>query len=382
MGSPSGLLLFKGFRLKINRGVPFLAHIVSETIQENRKLAFIARNWAALFLLSFLILFSFTGKGFLSITNFQNVGHLAVIAILMASAETFVIITSGIDLSIGFVMGFASVTAGKIIQVLYAAGEGMSPGLSIGIGIVIVLILSLIPGLVSGILIARYKVPPFIATMGMWGITNGIALKICKGFPVATLPDDLTRIGNGYLIYFKSGEGLSFFGLPPGVGNESIREYIRLIPNSFIFIALILLVLWHLLRNTTFGQHTYAIGGNEEAAVRAGIDVKRHLIKIYVLSSFIAGLAGIFNVFQTGIGNFTPFGAMYELFAVAAVVIGGASLMGGKGRIFGSVIGVFLIAFLENGLLISGVVPFYRFIAVGLLLIIAVVIDQLFPDLL
>ncbi|MCK5735550.1 MAG: hypothetical protein KAH21_03685, partial [Spirochaetaceae bacterium] len=105
--------------MKINRGVPFLAHIVSETIQENRKLAFIARNWAALFLLSFLILFSFTGKGFLSITNFQNVGHLAVIAILMASAETFVIITSGIDLSIGFVMGFASVTAGKIIQVLY-----------------------------------------------------------------------------------------------------------------------------------------------------------------------------------------------------------------------------------------------------------------------
>ncbi|RKX68686.1 MAG: hypothetical protein DRP60_17625, partial [Spirochaetes bacterium] len=334
-------------------------------MQENRKLAFIARNWAAFFLLGFLILFSFTGKGFLSVTNFQNVGHLAVIAILMASAETFVIITSGIDLSIGFVMGFASVTAGKIIQVLYAAGEGMSPGISIGIGIVIVLILSLIPGLVSGILIARYKVPPFIATMGMWGITNGIALKICKGFPVATLPEDLTRIGNGYLIYFKSGEGISFFGLPPGVGNESIREYIRLIPNSFIFIALILLVLWHLLRNTTFGQHTYAIGGNEEAAVRAGIDVKRHLIKIYVLSSFIAGLAGIFNVFQTGIGNFTPFGAMYELFAVAAVVIGGASLMGGKGRIFGSVVGVFLIAFLENGLLISGVVPFYRFIAVG-----------------
>ncbi len=359
-----------------------MTHTISETLQGNRKLAFIARNWAAFFLLGFLILFSFTGKGFLSITNFQNVGHLAVIAILMASAETFVIITSGIDLSVGFVMGFASVTAGKIIQVLYAAGEGLSPGISIGIGIVIVLILSLIPGLVSGVLIARYKVPPFIATMGMWGITNGIALKICKGFPVATLPDALTRIGNGYLIYFKPGEGLSFFGLPPGVGNESIREYIRLIPNSFIFVALVLLVLWHLLRNTTFGQHTYAIGGNEEAAVRAGIDVKRHLIKIYVLSSFIAGLAGIFNIFQTGIGNFTPFGAMYELFAVAAVVIGGASLMGGKGRIFGSVIGVFLIAFLENGLLISGVVPFYRFIAVGLLLIIAVVIDQLFPDLL
>jgi len=139
--------------------------------------------------------------------------------------------------------------------------------------------------------------------------------------------------------------------------------------------------LWHLLRNTKFGLHTYAIGGNEEAARRAGIDVKRHLIKLYVLSAFVAGLAGVFNVFQTGIGNFTPAGAMYELFAIAAVVIGGASLMGGKGSIIGSIIGVFLLAVLENGLLISGLEPFFRFIAVGLLLIFAIVIDQLFPDL-
>jgi len=160
-----------------------------------------------------------------------------------------------------------------------------------------------------------------------------------------------------------------------------VRDYFRFIPNSFIFITIIVLVLWHILKNTKFGQHTYAIGGNEDAAIRSGIDVKKHIIKIYVLSSFIAGIAGVFNVFQTGIGNFTPFGAMYELFAVAAVVIGGASLMGGKGRVIASVIGVFLIAVLENGLLISGIQPFYRFIAVGMLLILAVVIDELFPDL-
>lgn len=349
---------------------------------KKRLLFFIARNWAALFLLACIIIFSFSGKGFFSISNFQNVIHLSIVAILMASAETFVIITSGIDLSIGFIMGLSSVTAGKIIQVLFAAGNGMSPAASITIGVAAVLLISLIPGLISGILIAHYRVPPFIATLGMWGITNGIALKICSGFPVASLPDVLTKIGNGYLIYYKPGSGISFFGLSEGIGNESVREYIRLIPNSFIFIAIVLLLLWHLLKNTKFGQHTYAIGGNEEAALRSGINVKKHLILIYVLSSFIAGLAGIFNVFQTGTGNFTPFGAMYELFAVAAVVIGGASLMGGKGSIIGSLIGVFLIAFLENGLLISGVEPFYRFIAVGLLLILAVVIDQLFPDLL
>jgi len=340
----------------------------------------VAKNWASFFLLSLIIIFSFTGKGFLSIANFQNIVHLAVIAILLAMAETFIIISGGIDLSIGFIMGFASVTTGKITQILYHHGAH-SAGVSILVGAGIALILCIIPGLISGILIARYKVPPFIATLGMWGITNGIALKISKGFPVSELPDVLTKIGNGYFIYYKQGVGVSFFGLPPGVNNSSIREYVRLVPFSFMFIGIVILILWHLLRNTKFGLHTYAIGGNEEAARRAGIDVKRHLIKLYVLSAFVAGLAGVFNVFQTGIGNFTPAGAMYELFAIAAVVIGGASLMGGKGSIIGSIIGVFLLAVLENGLLISGLEPFFRFIAVGLLLIFAIVIDQLFPDL-
>ena len=341
---------------------------------------FVAKNWAFFFLLLIIGIFSFTGKGFFSITNFQNIVHLGVIAILLSLAETFVIISGGIDLSIGFIMGFSSVTAGKIIQILYKSGIH-SAGMSIFIGCFVALLLCLIPGFISGLLIAKYKVPAFIATLGMWGITNGIALKISKGFPISELPDALTKIGNGYFFYYKKGTGFSLFGLPPGVNNSAIREYTRLIPFSFLFITIVILILWHLLKNTKFGQHTYAIGGNEEAARRAGIDVKRHLIKLYVLSSFIAGLAGVFNVFQTGIGNFTPAGAMYELFAIAAVVIGGASLMGGKGRIIGSIVGVLLLAVLENGLLISGLEPFFRFIAVGLLLIFAIVIDQLFPDL-
>ena len=117
------------------------------------------------------------------------------------------------------------------------------------------------------------------------------------------------------------------------------------------------------------------------AAVRAGININRHLIIIYVLSSFLAGLAGVFNVFQTGAGNYTQFSSMYELLAVASVIIGGASLFGGKGKIIGSVIGVILIKVIENGLQLSGVAPFYRFIAVGLILIAAIIIDQSFPDL-
>ena len=117
-----------------------------------------------------------------------------------------------------------------------------------------------------------------------------------------------------------------------------------------------------------------------DASIRSGIAVDAHLIKVYVLSSFLAGLAGVFNIFQTGIGNYTTFNAQYEFFAVAAVVVGGASLMGGKGRIWNSAMGVLVLAFLENGLALSGVQPFYRYIAVGVLLVLAVVIDKLFPD--
>jgi len=199
---------------------------------------------------------------------------------------------------------------------------------------------------------------------------------------VTYLPPYLTDIGNGYLIYILPGKAINFFNKPEGITGEEIRQLIRIIPNSFIFISIIIFILWHILKNTKYGQHTYAIGSNMDAAVRAGINTNRHLIIIYALASFLAGLAGVFYVFQTGNGIYTSFGAMYELLAIAGVVIGGASLMGGKGGIIGSVIGVSLIGIIENGLHLSGVDPFFRFIAVGLILTVAVIIDQSFPDLL
>jgi ribose transport system permease protein len=234
---------------------------------------------------------------------------------------------------------------------------------------------------VNGLVITRFKVPPFIATLGMWGIANGLALKLCEGFPVAGLPGELPRLGNGYVVYFLPGQFLSLFGPPAGFPESRIREVWRLVPYSLIFVLVVLGALAFVLRRGRFGRHTYAIGGSMDAAVRAGIPVRRHLVWIYVLSAGLAGLAGVFNVFQTGIGNYTTFGSMYELFAVAAVVIGGASLSGGKGRVLGSAVGVLVLAFMENGLAISGVQPFYRYIVVGVLLVVAVVIDKLFPDL-
>jgi ribose transport system permease protein len=338
----------------------------------------LASNWAACFLLLMLVVFSFTGRNFLSIVNFQNVVHLQTVAFLLAAAELFVIITGGIDLSIGFVMGLASVGAAKLMQLFLASGMGVGP--TIVLSVLIVLAASLLPGLISGLVITKFKVPPFIATLGMYGIANGLALKISTGYPMTGLPDKLPELGNGYFFYSLPGEFLSFLAKPADFPDARVRELARLIPFSLAFVLITLAVLAFALKRTRFGRHTYAIGGSMDASVRSGIDVDRHLVKIYVLSSFLSGLAGVFNIFQTGIGNYTTFNAQYEFFAVAAVVVGGASLAGGKGRVWSAAVGVLVIAFLENGLAISGVQPFYRYIAVGVLLVMAVVIDKLFPD--
>jgi ribose/xylose/arabinose/galactoside ABC-type transport system permease subunit len=339
---------------------------------------FLAMNWAACFLVLTLIVFSLTGRNFFSIVNFQNVVHMQTVFFLLAIAELFVIITGGIDLSVGFVMGLASVGAAKLMQLFLAAGTPVD--WAIIVSVLIVLVVSLLPGLINGLVITKFKVPPFIATLGMFGIANGLALKISQGYPMAGLPDVLPGIGNSYLLYVHPGDFVSFFAKPDYFADNRVRELLRLVPLSLPFALVLLVILSFMLRRGRFGRHTYAIGGSMDAALRSGIDVEAHLVKIYVLSSFLSGLAGVFNVFQTGIGNYTTFNAQYEFFAVAAVVVGGASLAGGKGRVWSSAVGVLVLAFLENGLALSGVQPFYRYIAVGVLLVLAVVIDKLFPD--
>jgi ribose transport system permease protein len=277
-------------------------------------------------------------------------------------------------------MGLSAVASASTMQVLYEAhwapGTAMAAGFAVGIAA------SLACGIVAGILVARYRVPPFIATLGTQGIAIGVTWHICGGFPIGYLPPQLTEIGNAYLLYVHPGTGAwSFFQRPAAIAASQVKELVRIVPVTFFLILVFVVVLWHLLKNTRFGQHTYAIGGSMDAAVRAGINTRRHLTQIYVLSAFLAGVAGAVDLFQSGTGNLTTFGANLELFAIAAVIIGGASLSGGKGRIVASAVGVILLKVLENGLNLSGVEPFYRYIAVGLILIVAVVIDQLFPDL-
>jgi len=336
------------------------------------------KNWVIFFLLLLCIIFSFVGKGFFANNTLNNVLMSASPSLLLAAGETFVIITGGIDLSIGFVKGMISVISAIVMRNLFAMGY--SPFFCISMGIIVGLLIGLLPGLLNGVLISKFRVPPFIATLGMYGIANGIAFGLCEGFPIIDLPQQAGRIGNGHILYYFSGLGFSFFKPPEGILDAQLRDLVRILPNSILISGIIIAIFGYILTRTQFGQHTYAIGGNIDAARRAGINVDSHLIKIYMISSFFGALSGVLSVLVYSIGSHTQFSASLELFAVAAVVIGGASLKGGKGSIWGSFLGVMVLTVLEIGFLMAGIFPFYRYIAVGSILVLAVIIDQTFPE--
>ena len=350
-----------------------------EKLSRNRTILLVGRNWAFIFLTFMLILFSFLGKYFFSLRNFNNIILGVSSLLLLASGETFVIISGGIDLSIGFVMGFVCISSSIIMRDLNAAGY--SPIISMMTGSLIGLLLGLIPGFINGFFVAKLRVPPFIATLGMWGIANGLAWRLCEGFPVGFLPLQVRDIGNAYLAYFSPKKGFSFLIRPELTEREDILNLVKVIPIPILLITFILIIFAFILSRTRFGQHTYAIGGKVDAAIRSGINVPLHLIKIYIISSFFAAAAGVLLVFKLNMGVHTQYTSSYELFAIAAVVIGGASLTGGKGTIWGTLIGVLLIGTLNNGLMMMGLPIFYRYIATGCILIIAILIDQFFPEL-
>jgi len=350
-----------------------------EKLSRNRTILLVGRNWALIFLIFMLILFSFLGKNFFSLNNFNNILLGVSSLLLLAAGETFVIISGGIDLSIGFVMGFVCISSSIIMRDLNAAGY--SPIISMMTGSLIGLLLGLIPGFINGFFVAKLRVPPFIATLGMWGIANGLAWRLCEGFPIGFLPLQVRDIGNAYMAYFSPKKGFSFLIKPELTERGDILSLVKIIPIPILLITFILVIFAFILSRTKFGQHTYAIGGKVDAAIRAGINVPLHLIKIYIISSFFAAAAGVLLVFKLNMGVHTQYTSSYELFAIAAVVIGGASLTGGKGTIWGTLIGVLLIGTLNNGLMMMGLPIFYRYIATGCILIIAILIDQFFPEL-
>lgn len=338
----------------------------------------VLRKWIYIFLVSEVFFFSIVGTNYFSLNNIQNILLSSTTVLLLATGETFVIITGGIDLSVGFMVGFGSVVCAKVMVNL--EGAGFSQLVAITIGILTALLLGLIPGFINGFLVAKLRVPSFIATFGMYGIVYGFAEIICNNVPIHNLPTSLGLLGHGYLFYWLPGKIFNFLSKPENLTTEELKHLVSIVPNvtviTFIFIGIFAFIL----AKTKFGQHTYAIGGNINAAERAGVNVKVHLIKVYMISSFFASLAGVMYVLQFITGR-APAGSARVIDAVVAVVIGGASLSGGKGTVIGTIFGAIIIGALEIGLVNLSVPTYNLHIAVGGILIFAVLIDQFSPEL-
>ncbi|MBV9831548.1 MAG: ABC transporter permease [Marmoricola sp.] len=299
-----------------------------------------------LVLIAIIVVFSLIAPvTFASLGNARLIAQNASILAILGVGMTFVIITSGIDLSIGSVMVFSGVIAAKLM--IAVGGDGWRTAI---IGIVASVLTGLVWGVVNGFLIAKAKIPPLIVTLGTLGMALGLAQILTKGVDIRTVPLVMQNdIGYG-----------NVFGQVP----------------VLTVIALVVIVLGMvLLHGTRFGRYTYAVGSNEESARRVGVRVDAHLIKIYALSGLLAGFAGVLSLAQfstTAIAGQTQ----TNLNVIAAVVIGGTSLFGGVGTIFGTVVGLFIPAVLQNGFVIVGIQPFWQQVAVGAVLIAAVYVDQ------
>jgi ribose transport system permease protein len=336
---------------------------------------FLARRWALLFLLLELAVFSVLGAGFLSLNGLQIVLFYGTSLLLLATAETFVIVTGGIDLSVGYLMGLATIVSAKLAAGLSRAGLAPTPAILLAIAGT--LAVGLLPGLLSGILVGRLKVPAFLATFSTGGIVYGVSLLLIGGVAAKQVPPLANDIGNSYLLYWAAGRGFSFFSRPLVPRGSRVLE---LVPSMVVLTALFVGIGSYVLKRTRFGRHAYAIGGSLDAASRAGINPARHLVAVYMISALFASLSGVIYMLEYVTGK-ADAGVSFLLDAIVAVVIGGASLYGGMGTVGGTVLGALILAVLETGLRMAGVQTFDKFIAVGLILILAVLLDRFFPEL-
>jgi ribose transport system permease protein len=294
-------------------------------------------------LLGFIILVaivSILNPSFLEPLNLLNLLRQVAINALIAFGMTFVILTGGIDLSVGSILALSSaLIAGMIVS-------GIDPILAILIGC----ILGAIMGAINGFLITKGKMAPFIATLATMTIFRGLTLVYTDGNPI-------TGLGENY--------AFQLFG----------RGYFLGIPVPAITMIIAFAVLWVILHKTSFGRKTYAIGGNEKAALISGIKVPRVKVMIYALAGLLSALAGAILTSRLNSAQPTA-GTSYELDAIAAVVLGGTSLSGGRGLIVGTLIGALIIGTLNNGLNLLGVSSFFQMVVKGVVILIAVLIDR------
>lgn len=274
---------------------------------------------------------------FLTVDNLLNVARQISIIGIVAVGMTLVIVTSGIDLSVGSVVALAGVTAGLL----------MNAGWSIPAALLAAAVVGTLAGVATGLAITRLHISPFIATLGMMSIARGLALVITDGSPIDTIPKEFLWLAGNW----------------------------GPIPVPVIVMLAVALVGHVVLSRTRLGRYAYAMGSNEEAVRLSGVPLDRYKIAIYALSGLLAAIAGL--VLTARIASAQPVaGNLLELDAIAAVVIGGASLMGGRGTIFGTLVGVAIIGVLRNGLVLLDVSAFWQQVVIGGVIVVAVAVDQ------
>jgi len=283
-----------------------------------------------------------TRQNLISILN-QN----APIAI-MAIGMTLVIITAGIDLSVGSLMALAAVVSAVCVQEFLGAAQ--ASGLSVMLAFVIAMVVCALSGVFAGVMITVFKMPPFVATLGLMMVARGASYILAGG--ADALKIEATSVGALY--------STSILGIP-----------------SQIVIMVALFILAHLvMSHTSFGRYVYAVGGNETAARLSGVPVVAVIIAVYAICGLSAGLAGVLDASHFGTGR-PKAGEFYELQVIAAVVVGGTSLMGGEGKMFGTFVGALILGVIQNGLNMAGVDSYRQMVIYGGLILVAVLIDQL-----
>jgi inositol transport system permease protein len=319
--------------------------------------AFVRKYAIVLIFIAMFVTMTFLTDAFLQPRNLVNVVRQISVVGLIAIGVTMVIITTGIDLSSGSVLALAAVFAASLAQ-QPGWHDAKYPGLAVPVIVPILaaLTVGLLCGSINGWLIARFKIPPFIATLGMMTVARGFAL-IYSNRPVSGLTDTYNFIGQG--------EILKVIPISPPLG----------IPIPVIILAVVAIGAHIMLNNTRFGRHIYAIGGNVQAALISGLNVGRIKIGVYTIAGLLSGLAGLVLSSRIGSGQ-AGLAVGYELDAIASAVIGGTSLSGGIGTVWGTIIGALIIGVLNNGLDLLNVSAYWQTIVKGTIIVVAVIVDE------
>ncbi len=311
--------------------------------RRRRILLFLSEYGIAIALLLELFIFAQLSPYFFTAENLLNVSLQVSITAIIAVGMTFVILTSGIDLSVGSLVAFSGILATSVLKVSPAFGTGLALAFLAGIGF------GIASGWLAGVCITKFTITPFIATLALMTIWRGASFLWTDGRPVWELPEQFGILGSGRVA---------------GV------------PFPTVVMLVVYAVAYIVLTRTKFGRYVYAVGGNKEAARLAGIATDGVIIRAYVISGALSAVSGILLASRMNSGQPNA-GLMYELDVIAAVVVGGTSLFGGRGSIIGTFLGAMLIGILRNGLNLMNVSSYLQMIVLGVVILLAVMLDQI-----